>query len=225
MQINPGKSSVSRSPVKSAIQLLGCVIAFSFSTYSLAAPVSGDLTVAANFLEILPTPDVNATGIDFGDAVVAADSILASDAYTGAAFSSILGTGDLSTFSFGPESLNARFYDFDLSGVVNSAGLLFTYADYIVEDLGTGISTIATSGGGSLTALDFNGSGILKSLSGSFDDTLITWKFGTTGINGGQMTIYATGLSAPNNPVPVPAAVWLFASGLIGMFSFRLLKR
>ena len=220
MHINPGKSSVSRSPVKSAMQLLGCVIAFSFSSYSLAATVSGELTVAANFIEILPAPDVNATGIDFGDAVIAADGILDTDASTGASFSVILGTGDLTTSSAGPESLNARFYDFDLSGVVNASGLLFTYEDYIVEDLGTGITTIDTSGAGSLTALDFNGSGILKSLSGSFDDTLIIWKFGATGINGGQITITADG-----SPVPVPAAVWLFASALVGMFSLKRIKR
>lgn len=222
MQIKSVERTVEISPLKLLTQLFSLFFVLQVSVFSQAATVSGDLTVATNFLELYPVADETATGVDFGDAVIAADGVLDTDASTGAAFSFINGTGDFAGETvFGSQSLNAQFYDFDLSGVLNAQGLIFQYNDYIVEDSGNGVTMVTTSGSGGLVPTDFNGTGILKSASSAFDDTQIAWKLGLTGINGGQITIYAAGLSVPNDPVPLPASAWLFISGLLGLAAVK----
>ncbi len=209
------------SKIKSAAQLALLLVAFSGASAANSATISGDLTVAASTAQVLPDFVASATAIDFGDATIAADGVLDSDGSAGADVSLISGSGDFPAFLFGSQSASANFYDFDLSGAINSASLLFTWDDYIVHDTSAVVNTAATFGSGSLTALDFTGTGILSSASDSFDDTVVTWVFGSTGISTGQLTIFADGVAV----VPVPGALILFGSALGGLIAGRKARR
>ena len=63
----------------------------------------------------------------------------------------------------------------------------------------------------SSTLLSLSGSGILSGT--GFDATNATWVFSATSLNNYNMGVTAAGIAA----VPVPAAIWLFGSGLIGL--------
>jgi len=59
--------------------------------------------------------------------------------------------------------------------------------------------------------LSLTGSGILSGT--GYDATNATWAFSATSLNSYNMEVAAAGIPA----VPVPAAIWLFGSGLIGL--------
>lgn len=199
-------------------QLCAAIFASLFSLGTMAATVTGELTIVASQLQLVAG---GAGGVDFGNSVTPADGILDSDASPGAAFTLVAGFGDFPII-FG-DAPAASFYDFSLAGVINASNLVLTYGDFIVEYAGTSISTTSTSGG-AITPVDFIGQGILTSATAAFDATEVSWLFGATGLNGGEITIFANGVPAVGNPVPVPAAVWFFTTALAGLFSVKRLR-
>jgi len=72
------------------------------------------------------------------------------------------------------------------------------------------LSTLAVTDQ-STSLLTMNGTGVLTG--NGFDPTGATWSFSGESPTSYSMTITSTGIPA----VPVPAAVWLFGSGLLGL--------
>lgn len=113
-------------------------------------------------------------------------------------------TGDFgSTISFPPPAGVAG-----VSANINSfvpVSNFFTIGGWQLD-----LSTLAVTDQ-SASVLTMNGAGVLSG--NGFDPTGATWSFSAETPTSYSMTITSTGIPA----VPVPAAVWLFGSGLIGL--------
>ena len=59
------------------------------------------------------------------------------------------------------------------------------------------------------------GTGVMKIGDGSADDTPWYWELSANTLQVGEQVVFS--FSATSSPVPVPAAAWLFGSGLIGL--------
>lgn len=208
--------------MKKSLSLGGLVItaALAFPTFVTAAPILG---------QGLPTDNVNLAGgtvIDFESAgVVNAPSLsIAGVTFTGdtnihvdsdyAGNYNTRGTYHMTNYGVGPNS-----FRFDFDAPVSAFGFLWGAADY------------------TWTLSAFNGSDLLETLildpttssnsgdyfgiahAGITHATLISngGDFGTDYVFIDNFTVNNANVSA----VPVPAAVWLFGSGLVGLLGFN----
>lgn len=157
-----------------------------------AAPITGSIEITGAF-----------------DPVDSLNNIVTLSAATGIDFTSDTGVvvasaGDLAAVA--PFTL-ATMNDFQFSPVLSPnpvtiwavGGFSFDMDDVVVN------SQTATN-------LSLTGSGIV--MGGGFDDTSGDWEFTANTVDGSSTFSWS---SSTLTAVPVPAAVWLFASGLLGM--------
>ena len=113
--------------------------------------------------------------------------------------------GDFVTAGITPgTNVDVKDFRFDLVGIDNPIliGSVFTFS---ITDI-TPPSETGTGAG------DFSGEGILIDTTGTFDPTLYDFIFNN--INGDLALITNT---AVGDPIPVPGALWLFGSALVGL--------
>lgn len=205
--------------------LLGLLISLS-SASSFAAPVTGILEVGLNGQAVV-NGNGDYIGFDFGESPiflplgVAADGILDSD--VSQAIPSFIG---LITSSLPASDPFAEAYvrDFSGFGVFNDpSNTLLTYGAYTVEF--TSLDVVVPTAGSSTGSVDFGGFGLIKAA--GFNDTLIAWDIDA---NGGSafLTINTSGALPPElvvtTAVPIPSAIVLMFSGLMGLSMFKRRK-
>lgn len=130
---------------------------------------------------------------------------------TGADLSSVSDITLTTVFGSGSSDGDTSNVTFWLSGVGGSTesltGLLTGYSFFTIAGWDFSLKSLnivdQTSG-----LLTLEGTGVLSDSGNKFDATDATWTFSTSSIDSYSMSI-AT--------VPVPAAVWLFGSGLLGL--------
>jgi len=82
---------------------------------------------------------------------------------------------------------------------------------FVVEGWTLDLTSLLVNAPGSLEFLNLSGAGVL--VGHGFDATEATWTFSAESDTSYSMTVTAAGIPA----IPVPAAIWLFGSGLIGL--------
>jgi len=128
-----------------------------------------------------------ATAISLNTPVYGVDSVLVDD------------TSNVTALSEGTGGVTAN-----LSGSL-PAGSFFSIEGWSFKL--TSLSIVDQNSG----LLSLAGSGILSG--NGKEATVAIWDFSATGLNNYNMSVTAAGVAA----VPVPAAIWLFGSGLIGL--------
>lgn len=192
-----------QNKIKSLLALLGVI----FSVQAQAMPVTGSVTLAAGLGFVIESgADAGVDFVNFGSPTPA-DGLIDSDIST-AQLTSV--SGDFAAVGITPGSLvSVRDFRFDLAGVVNPIviGSVFEFSITSV------VAPTIFSGTGAPGAGDFSGSGVLVDTTGFFDDTLYDFTFNNINGSIALITNSATGVGA----VPIPGAVWLFGSALLGL--------
>lgn len=192
--------------IKKAIVLLPVALTGVLAaTAAQAATVVGSVTLAASFGFVVETG--SDAGIDFVDFGLGNPSPSFDTDVSTARIQAV--SGDFATIGIVPGSfVDVKDFRFDLAGVDNPIviGSIFEFSITSV------VPPSIFSGSGLPGAGDFSGSGVLHDTSGTYDDTLYDFTFNN--INGAIALVTNT---ATGNPVPVPGAVWLFGSALLGL--------
>ena len=114
------------------------------------------------------------------------------------------GTGDVDETLFtGDSGIGGVTANLDVFSAVNSF--------FVVEGWTLDLTSLLVNVPGSSKFLNLSGTGVLSG--NGFDATEATWTFSAESTTSYSMTATAAGIPA----VPVPAAIWLFGSGLIGL--------
>jgi len=211
---------------KSRLQVAMCAVLVLACSVANAALVT--YTDQASFLAALPSP---ASTLDF-DSLAAGATIANGDTVEGITFNynfggvqmqvstgfettsspNFLGTDDADIFQDGD--------DFDLSfAPVNAIGMFFITADEMFDD-----DITLTAGGTSagLSAADAGanlGDGGIPYFLGIIDDTNPFTTANISTIGGGFFLYNVDDITTA--VVPLPGALWLFGSGLIGLLAYR----
>lgn len=204
--------------IKSIFAKLFAILIVSFYASAASAAFTGGVTIVVNGSTTVEN-DLN-TGIDF---VEGFGSIILSDLAPGVSrlASSTGGTVDFGIF--GDFGFGANpFFDFNISDAPGSLLLSTTSFGNTVELTLSEVVAVLPVSGEINGAVDYAGLGNLT-INGS-GSTEVFWQYnvggGSVGINidtAGQASSDFIAIVGQTTAVPVPAAVWLFGSALIGL--------
>lgn len=149
-------------------------------------------------------------GMGIGGGYTADATTLTLTSVTGNSGTGILGT----TVGFGTVGSIISGVDGGVDGVIDYNP--FTPVTNLLEIGGwtLDLSTLIIDPASTTANLKLSGTGVLTG--GGYDPTAATWRLSTTSTGGS----YSMSITA----VPVPAAVWLFGSGLIGLIGIARRK-
>lgn len=176
-----------------------------------AAPVVGSVTLAASFGFVIESGAD--AGIDFVDIGSPSPALAAIDSDISTAQLTAV-SGDFLTVGITPGSfVSVKDFRFDLTGVDNPIviGSIFEFSITSV------VPPTIFSGSGAPGAGDFSGSGVLVDTTGFFDDTIYDFTFNNVNNSIALITNTAAGVGV----VPVPGAVWLFGSSILGLVTIK----
>jgi hypothetical protein len=117
----------------------------------------------------------------------------------------------------GPVDLSGKAYGLNFTPTFNIENLSFTLFDPSLSPLG---SAIAVPNGSGVQFASFSFSGLVSGAYTLLVSGLIPQAYG-----GGQYLLSGDFTQAAVSSVPVPAAMWLFVSALIGMFSLTQMRK
>jgi hypothetical protein len=117
----------------------------------------------------------------------------------------------------GPVNLSGKGFALNFDSTFNIAGLSFALFDPSLTQLG---STIAVPDGSGVQFTSFSFSNLVSGAYTLLVSGLIPQAYG-----GGQYLLSGDFTQASVSSVPVPAAMWLFVSALIGMFSLTQMRK
>ena len=160
-----------------------------------AALIDGSMTISGNYI---------ATASDSNDLMTVSDITLSTVQAAGAA------SGDFDT--------TINFSTADGSGGVTAdlasfvpINNFFTYGGWQLD-----LNTLIVEADSSAEFLHLSGTGLISG--NSYQNTNATWSFSAASATSYSMSVTSVAT------VPVPAAVWLFGSGLIGLFGIARRK-
>jgi hypothetical protein len=174
-----------------------CVVASGIFTSANAALVNGSLSLSGGFIPVDSVPQPTSLGTATG---IAFDGTTTVDQGTGDFLASVGNLATMGDFQFSP-ALNPNPVD-----VWMVDGFTFSM-DAVAVDFQNN------------TFLLLSGSGTVSAA--GFDDTAGTWVFSA---QSADQTTFSWS-SSTSTVVPVPAAVWLFGSGLIGLVGLARRKK
>ena len=117
----------------------------------------------------------------------------------------------------GPVNLSGKAYGLNFTPTFNVENLSFTLFDPSMSPLG---SAIAVPNGSGVQFASFSFSGLVSGAYTLLVSGLIPQAYG-----GGQYLLSGDFTQGAVSSVPVPAAMWLFVSALIGMFSLTQMRK
>jgi len=187
--------------VKNKIQIFCAVALLGAASAVSAIPVTGKIGMSGNFIAVdnswNATSIASATGIDFSPNLFNVINPTGS-------FASVIGPGSITDFQFDP----GLGIDDTFGGVtaVSSITNFWAVGDFTFE-----LTSAVKQTTSSANFLDLAGTGIIRSTSNSFEDTLGSWAF--NGENDNGTFTWSAGSAAT---VPEPTILALMGIGLMG---------